>query len=153
MGHIEDRLVELSLSLPEPPSAVGNYVPVVVHGGLAYIAGHGPADGANVLMQGVIGLDLTTEQGYEAARHTALFMLASLKLELGDLDRVTRWIRAVGYIHCTPGFNRNAEVLDGFSDLLVELWGSAGRHARSAPGQGPAPFNVPVIIDAIAAVD
>ena len=80
-------------------------------------------------------------------------ILASLKQELGDLDRVTQRIRAVGYIYSEPGFSHNAAVLNGFSDLIVELWGDAGRHARSAPGQGPSPFNVPVIVDAIAAVE
>lgn len=152
MGHIEEKLDTLSLSLPEPPVAVGNYDFVVVHNGLAYVAGHGPADGRNILMQGVIGADLTLEQGYEAARLTGLAMLASLKKEIGDLDSIARWIRAVGYIHCVPGFNRNADVLNGFSDLITEVWGDAGRHARSAPGQGPAPLNVPVIIDAIVAL-
>lgn len=80
-------------------------------------------------------------------------MLASLKRELGDRDRVTRWLRAVGYVHSAPGFHGNAKVVDGFSDLVVELWGEAGRRARSAPGQGPSRLNVPVIVDAIVAVD
>jgi len=88
----------------------------------------------------------------EAARLTALAILASLKRELGDLDRVTQWLRAVGYVHCTPGFGENAGVVDGFSDLIVELWGDAGRHARSAPGQGPSRANVPIIVDAIVAI-
>ena len=100
-----------------------------------------------------IGDDLTLEQGYDAARLTALSILASLKRELGDLDRVTRWLRAVGYVHCAPGFGQNAAVTNGFSDLVVELWGDAGRHARSSPGQGPSPLNVPIIVDAIVAVD
>jgi hypothetical protein len=109
-------------------------------------------DGSNVLMEGVIGAELTLEEGYEAARLTALSIFASLNAELKTLDRVTRWIRAVGYIQCVPGFRQNADVLNGFSDLVVELWGDVGRHARSAPGQGPAPLNVPVIIDAVVAV-
>ena len=100
----------------------------------------------------MIGRDLTVEQGYDAARLTALSILASLKRELGDLDRITQWIRAVGYVHCAPGFGQNAAVVNGFSDLIVELWGDAGRHARSAPGQGPSPLNVPIIIDAIVAI-
>jgi hypothetical protein len=87
-------------------------------------------------VQGLVGRDLTLEEAYNAARLTALSMLASLKRELGNLDRVTRWIRAVGYVHCEPGFGQNAAVVNGFSDLIVELWGDAGRHARSAPGQG-----------------
>ncbi len=103
-------------------------------------------------MQGLVGRDLTVDEGYQAARITALSMLASLKAELGDLDRVTEWIRVVGYVHCEPGFAENATVVNGFSDLIVELWGDAGRHARSAPGQGPSPLNVPIIVDAIVAV-
>lgn len=90
---------------------------------------------------------------YRAAKVTALAILASLQAALGDLDRVQSWLRVVGYIHCAPGFNRNAEVLDGFSDVIVDLWGEAGRHARSAPGQGPSPFGVPLIIDAMVAVN
>ena len=150
---IEDRLTALGLALPAPLEPPGNFQLVKLHGGLAYIAGHGPFDGATPLVSGLIGRDLTLEQGYEAARLTALSILASLKQELGDLDRVTQWIRAVGYVHCAPGFGHNAGVVNGFSDLVVELWGDAGRHARSAPGQGPSPLNVPIIVDAIVAVD
>jgi enamine deaminase RidA (YjgF/YER057c/UK114 family) len=153
VGRIDDRLEALGLTLPTPLAPPGNFQLVKMHGGLAYIAGHGPFDGSTVLMEGVVGRDLTLEQGYEAARLTGLSILASLKLELGDLDRVTGWVRAVGYVHCAPGFNENAKVVNGFSDLIVELWGEPGRHARSAPGQGPSPLNVPVIVDAIAAVD
>ena len=152
MGRIESRLHELGLVLPAPLVPPGTFELVKVYGGLAYVAGHGPFDGANHLVQGLVGRDLTLEQGYEAARLTGLSMLASLNRELGDLDRVTQWIRAVGYVHCEPGFGQNASVLNGFSDLIVELWGEAGRHARSAPGQGPSPFNVPIIVDAIVAV-
>jgi hypothetical protein len=156
MGRIDNRLDELGLTLPAPltppAGAAFNFQLVKVYEGLAYIAGHGPFDGATPLMQGLVGRDLTVEQGYEAARMAGLSMLASLKRELGDLDRVTEWIRAVGYVHCAPDFGQNAAVVNGFSDLIVELWGDAGRHARSAPGQGPSPFNVPIIVDAIAAV-
>jgi enamine deaminase RidA (YjgF/YER057c/UK114 family) len=153
VGRIDDRLSELGLTLPEPLRPPGTFEPVKVHGGLAYIAGHGPFDGGTPLVQGLIGRDLTLEQAYEAARLTGLAILASLKAELGDLDRVTQWVRAVGYVHCEPGFGQNAAVVNGFSDLIVELWGDAGRHARSAPGQGPSPLNVPIIVDAIAAVE
>jgi enamine deaminase RidA (YjgF/YER057c/UK114 family) len=149
---IEQRLQEMGLDLPAPLSPPGNFELVTIHGGLAYIAGHGPFDGSTLLMAGRIGDDLTLEQGHQAARLTALSILASLKRELGDLDRVTRWIRAVGYVQCAPGFGQNAAVTNGFSDLIVDIWGDAGRHARSSPGQGPSPLNVPVIIDAIAAV-
>ncbi len=152
MARIETRLSELGLTLPAPLEPPGNFELVKIHGGLAYIAGHGPFDGATPLVQGLVGRDLTLEEAYEAARLTGLSILASLKAELGDLDRVAQWIRAVGYVHCEPGFGQNAAVVNGFSDLIVKLWGDAGRHARSAPGQGPSPLNVPIIVDAIVAV-
>lgn len=156
VGRIESRLSELGLTLPAPltppPGVRLPFQLVKIHNDLAYIAGHGPFDGPTPLMQGLVGRDLTVEQGYEAARVTGLSMLASLKQELGDLDRVTEWIRAVGYVHCEPGFSQNATVVNGFSDLILELWGEAGRHARSAPGQGPSPLNVPIIVDAIVAI-
>ena len=156
MGRVEDRLAELGLTLPEPltapPGTIFNFRLVKLYGGLAYAAGHGPFDGATPLVQGRLGDDLTVEDGYRAARLTGLSMLSSLERELGDLDRISEWIRVVGYVHAAPGFGQNAAVVNGFSDLIVELWGDAGRHARSAPGQGPSPYNVPVIVDAIAAV-
>lgn len=138
--------------LPAPMEPPGNFELVTVHHGIAYVAGHAPIDGSEVLVRGAVGLDVTLEGGYGAARLTALSILASLKRVLGDLDRVTRWLRAVGYVQTAPGFHDNARVLNGFSDLIVELWGDAGRHARSAPGQGPSPLNVPIIIDAFVAV-
>lgn len=130
----------------------GNFKLVNVHAGVAYIAGHPAISGTNILTQGVVGGDLSLDEGYDAARLTALSILASLKQELGDLDRVTRWLRAVGYVQTAPDFHENAKVLNGFSDLIVELWGENGRHARSAPGQGPSPLNVPIIVDAVVAV-
>jgi enamine deaminase RidA (YjgF/YER057c/UK114 family) len=130
----------------------GNFELVKLHGGIAYIAGHPPIDGSAVLVEGVVGRDLSLEEAYDAARLTGLAILASLKQVLGDLDRVTEWLRAVGYVQTAPDFNENAKVVNGFSDLIVELWGEAGRHARSAPGQGPSPLNVPIIVDAIVAV-
>lgn len=150
---IEAKLERLGLTLPAPLVPPGTFELVKLHGGLAYVAGHGPFDGATPLVQGLIGRDLTLEEGYDAARLTALTMLASLKRTLGDLGRVREWLRVVGYVHCEPGFAQNAKVVNGFSDLIVELWGDAGRHVRSAPGQGPSPLNVPIIVDAIVAVD
>jgi enamine deaminase RidA (YjgF/YER057c/UK114 family) len=140
------------VTLPEPMTPPGNFKLINVHAGLAYVAGHPAISGTRILVQGVVGRDLRLDEGYEAARLTALSILASLKQELGDLDRVTRWLRAVGYVQTASDFHDNAKVLNGFSDLIVELWGEAGRHARSAPGQGPSPLNVPVIVDAIVAV-
>jgi enamine deaminase RidA (YjgF/YER057c/UK114 family) len=153
VGRIEERLAELEITLPTPMPRFGSFEPVKLHGGLAYIAGHGPFDGATPRVQGVVGRDLTLEEAQEAARLTGLAILASLKDALGELDRVSEWLRVVGYVQTAPGFEQNAQVVNGFSDLVVELWGDAGRHARSAPGQGPSPFNIPVIVDAIVAVD
>lgn len=152
MGRIDERLEELGLVLPAPMEPPGNFELVTVDAGVAYVAGHAPIDGAEVLVRGVVGADLTLEDGYRAARLTGLSILASLKRALGDLDRVTRWLRAVGYVHAAPGFHENAKVVNGFSDLIVEIWADAGRHARSAPGQGPSPLNVPIIVDAFVAV-
>lgn len=152
MGQIEARLQQLGLTLPAPMDPPGNFRLVKIHAGIGYIAGHPPIDGSNILVRGMVGQDLSVEEGYEAARLTALSILASLKVELGDLDRVTEWMRAVGYVQTAPGFSDNAKVVNGFSDLIGELWGDAGRHARSAPGQGPSPLNVPIIVDAIVAV-
>src|SRR5439155_19069350 len=109
VGRIDDRLWELGLVLPEPMEPPGNFELVTMHGGVAYIAGHAPIDGSKVLIQGAIGGDVTLEDGYRAARLTGLSILASLKRVLGDLDRVTRWLRAVGYVHAAPGFHENAE--------------------------------------------
>ena len=152
MSVIDGRLAELGLSLPEPMKPPGNFTLAALHGGVCYVAGHPPIDGSTVLMEGVVGRELSREEGYEAARLTALSILATLKQELGDLDRVTQWLRVVGYVQTAADFHDNAAVVNGFSDLIVELWGERGRHARSAPGQGPSPLNVPIIVDAIVAV-
>jgi hypothetical protein len=152
MSRVEARLEELGLVLPAPMNPPGSFRLVNVHGGLAYIAGHPAIDGSTILVEGVVGDDLTLEEGYLAARLTGLAIIASLREELDDLDRVTKWLRAVGYVQTAPGFHDNAKVVNGFSDLIIEIWGDAGRHARSAPGQGPSPLNVPVIVDAIVAV-
>jgi hypothetical protein len=138
--------------LPAPMDPPGNFKLVNVHRGIAYVAGHSAIDGSTILVEGVVGQDLTVEQGYRAARLTGLAIIASLKQELGDLDRVTKWLRVVGYVQTAPDFHDNAKIVNGFSDLIVEIWGDAGHHARSAPGQGPSPLNVPIIVDAIVAV-
>lgn len=156
LGAIERRLRELGLELPEPlvapEGARFNFLLVNVWGNIAFVAGHGATDGSRILAEGRVGEDVTPEQAYEAARLTGLSILASLKRELGELDRVTRWLRATGYVNAVPGFKGNAGVVNGFSDLIVELWGDAGRHARSAPGAGSLPYNIPVVIEAMVEV-
>jgi enamine deaminase RidA (YjgF/YER057c/UK114 family) len=153
MSQIEERLAALGLALPEPFSAPpGLELPfefVRVAGDVAYVSGHGPMDGSRVLVQGKVGAEVDLDQASAAARATALSMLASLKAELGDLDRVRGWLKALGLVNCAPGFNQTPAVINGFSDLILELWGEAGRHARSAIGVAELPFDMPVEIEAV----
>jgi enamine deaminase RidA (YjgF/YER057c/UK114 family) len=153
MSQIEEQLTALGLALPEPFSAPpGLELPfefVRVAGDVAYVSGHGPMDGSRVLVQGKAGAEVDLEQAYAAARATALSMLASLKAELGDLDRVRGWLKALGLVNCAPGFNQTPAVINGFSDVILELWGEAGRHARSAIGVAELPFDMPVEIEAV----
>ena len=153
---IEDRLNQIGLQLPAPvvapPGARLPFAFVRVHGAVAYVSGHGPFDGDQVLMTGRVGAEVSVEQAYEAARATGLSMLASLKQELGTLDRVAGWIKALGFVNCAEGFDATPAVINGFSDLILELWGDAGRHARSAIGASELPFGMPVEVEAIVAL-
>jgi enamine deaminase RidA (YjgF/YER057c/UK114 family) len=153
VGRIADRLAELGLSLPAPfaapPGIEFRFDLVRVSGDHAYISGHGPLDGSDVLVRGKVGGDVTPEQGYEAARLTALSVFTSLERGLGDLDRVTRWVKLLGLVNCAPGFNAMPGVVNGFSDLVLELWGDAGRHARSAIGVAELPFDIPVEVEGV----
>ena len=153
VGVIDDRLTEMGFALPAPLEAPAGvrlpYEAVRVHGDLAYIAGHGPFDGDRQLFSGRVGAELSVEQGYDAARATGLSMLASLKRELGDLDRVKAWIKVLGFVKCADGFNVTPAAINGFSDLILALWGEAGRHARSAIGAGELPLGMPVEVEAI----
>lgn len=153
MAAIDDKLTELGLRLPEPfappEDMTFSFEPVCMSGGYAHVAAHGPMDGAEILVVGAVGDDLTLEQGYEAGRLTALSMLASLQAALGDLSPVVRWVRAVGYVRCVPGFEATTRVFNGFGDLVVELWGEAGRPARSVPGVTSLPFGVPIAVEAL----
>ncbi len=154
MGRIEDRLSELELELPAPfappPGVEFPFDLVKVHGGLGYVSGHLPVDGAEVLVSGRVGDGLTVEQGYEAARLVGLSIFASLAATIGELDRVTGWVKALGLVQCAPGFDKPPAVINGFTDLVLEVWGpDAGRHARSAIGADQLPFDVPVEIEAV----
>src|SRR4051794_13789382 len=147
MGRIEDRLAELGLELPRPfaapPGGEFKFDLVRVSGELAYVSGHLPTDGAEVLAQGKVGDDLTVEDGYEAARLTGLAILASLKQELDELDRVTGWVKALGLVNCAPGFSKTPAVINGFTDLILEIWGEAGQHPSPALGPSRAPVDGP----------
>ncbi len=158
--HVEQRLEQLGLVLPEPLQAQpGMQLPflwVRVRGNRAYLSGHGPQapDGSIAPPLGKVGADVTVEEGYNAARLTALAMLGTLKRELGDLDRVTTWLRVFGMVNVAPGFNRTPLVVNGFSDLIIELYGpEIGRHTRSAIGVAELPFNMPVEVEAEVEID
>ena len=153
--QIERRLEEMGLALPQPIKLPeGMRLPfqwVRVRGNRAYLSGHGPLlpDGSIAGPFGKVGGEVTIEQAYISARLTALNMLASLKRELGDLDRVTAWLRVFGMVNTVPGFTQQPAVINGFSDLILELYGpEAGQHARSAVGMADLPQGLPVEIEA-----
>jgi enamine deaminase RidA (YjgF/YER057c/UK114 family) len=157
---IENRLAELGLVLPEPmrlpPGAVLPFPWVRGRGGRAFVSGHAPLlpDGSLADPLGKVGDQVTPEQAYEASRLTALAILSSLRRELGDLDRVTAWLRVFGMINTAPGFTATPAVINGFSDLILQLWGpDAGSHARSAVGMAELPFSIPVEIEAEVEID
>jgi enamine deaminase RidA (YjgF/YER057c/UK114 family) len=156
MSSIEDRLAEEGLVLPAPlvapPGLRLPFESMRMHGDLAYVSGHGPFDGDRQLFRGHVGAELSVEQGYEAARAAGLSMLASLKRELGDLDRVQAWLKVLGFVKCADGFDATPAVINGFSDLILTLWGDAGRHARSAIGAAELPLGMPVEVEAIVAL-
>jgi enamine deaminase RidA (YjgF/YER057c/UK114 family) len=159
MSAIETKLQSLGLTLPGPiklpPNVVLKFPWVRVRGNRAFISGHGALapDGSLAQPLGKVGEHLTLEQGYQSARLTALAILASLKTELGDLDRVTAWLRVFGMVNAGQGFNRFPAVINGFSDLITELYGpDRGSHARSAVGMAGLPFDLPVEIEAEVAV-
>lgn len=152
--NVEQRLSALGLVLPEsvkpPPGTVLPFAFVRVLGDRAIISGHGPLnpDGTLARPLGKVGREVTPEQGYFAARLTGLAMLGSLKRALGDLDRVVAWSRVFGMVNAAPGFNHLPAVINGFSDLILELYGpEAGAHARSAVGLAELPFDIPVEIE------
>lgn len=149
----EAKLAELGITLPKAPSPVANYVNGVQTGNLIFLAGKGPkrADGSEV--SGKLGKDLTIEQGYEAARLTAINQLAVLKVMLGDLDRVSRVVKVLGMVNSDPDFIEQPAVINGFSDLIVEVFGERGRHARAAVGMASLPRGQAVEIEMIVEVD
>jgi len=158
--QIENKLAEMGLALPPPvkapPGVVLPFSFVRLHDGIAYISGHGPqnADGTLAGPFGKVGAEVTVEQGYEAAKAVALSMLGSLKRELGELDRVSAWLRLHGMVNCTADFAQQPSVINGCSDLILALFGpERGAHARSAVGMASLPFNMAVEIEAIAAFD
>ena len=145
----DKKLKELGIELFTPSKPIGNYVKAVRTGNLLYLAGHGPtkADGTNIT--GKVGKDLTTEQGYEAAKQVGVAMLSTLKAELGDLNKVKRIVKVLGMVNCTENFVDQPKVMNGFSDLMVAVFGDKGKHARSAVGMYALPSNIAVEVEII----
>lgn len=149
----ETKLKEKGIVLTPPSSPVANYVNAVRVGNLLFLAGKGPLKSDNNYITGKVGRDLTIEQGYEAARLTAFGHLAVLKNELGSLNKVKRIVKVLGMVNCTEDFKDQPNVINGYSDLMVEIFGEKGKHARSAVGMYALPFNIAVEIEVIVEVE
>jgi enamine deaminase RidA (YjgF/YER057c/UK114 family) len=145
----EARLTELGITLPQAPKPVATYIPAVRAGELLFLSGTGPFKDGKIVYAGKLGKDLTVEQGYEAARLTLLNALAMVRQELGTLDRLTRVVRLTGHVASAEGFTQQPAVLNGASDLLVQIFGEAGRHARLALGAAELPLNMAIELELI----
>lgn len=145
----EQKLQELGVTLYEPIKPIANYVTAVRTGNLVWLSGHGPVKPEGGLMEGKVGLDLSIEEGQQAARYTAVALLTSLKAEIGDLNKVKRIIKVTGMVNCPTDFADQPKVINGCSDLLVGIFGERGKHARAAVGMGSLPGNIPVEIDMV----
>lgn len=147
----EARLRELNLVLPVPARPAANYVTAVQAAGLVFLSGQGPISDGQVRFSGKVGLDLSEEDAYQAARLTAINLLTNLRQELGSLDRVTRVVKLMAWVNSAPGFQRQHVVVDGASDLIMAVFGERGRHARSAVSSNELPFGIAVEIEMIVA--
>jgi enamine deaminase RidA (YjgF/YER057c/UK114 family) len=148
----ETRLADLGITLPAVPAAIANYVPAVRSGQLVFLAGQIAKGDDGKFLTGKVGANLTIEQGAEAARICAIQLIAVLKAELGDLAKVKRIVRVGGFVNCTDDFTQQPKVVNGASDLLVAVFGDAGRHARAAVGVNSLPAGAPVEIELVAEV-
>ena len=149
-GNAENRLRKLEIELPPPPKPVAVYVPAVRVGNTLYASGHGPRRLDGTLVKGKLGQDLTLKQGYDAARIVGLNVLSSVRATLGSLDKVVRLVKVLGMVNCTSDFTQQPQVINGFSELMVQVFGEqGGKGARSAVGMGSLPSNIAVEIEAI----
>ena len=147
--QIERRLAELGLELPAATGPAANYVNAVQTGNLLFLSGKGPYRPDGTMHTGIVGQDVTVEEAYAHARLTGLHLIATMKAELGDLDRVRRIVKVLGMVNAAPGFTQQPEIINGCSDLFVAVLGERGRHARSAVGMGSLPNNISVEIEVI----
>lgn len=149
----DKKLKELGVELFPPTKPMGSYVKAVRTGNLLYLAGHGPTRADNSNITGKVGKDLTLDQGVAAARQTGIAILSTLKGELGDLNKVKRIVKVLGMVNCTEDFGDQPKVMNGFSDLMVAVFGEKGKHARSAVGMYALPSNIAVEIEIIVEVE
>jgi enamine deaminase RidA (YjgF/YER057c/UK114 family) len=150
----EARIKELKLTLPQPAKPVANYVGAVRVGNLLFVSGHGPIRDGRATVRGKVGKDLSVEQGYQAAREVGLNLLATVRVALGSLDNVKRVVKVLGMVNSAEGFGDQPKVINGFSDLMVEVFGEAiGKHARSAVGMAELPMGIPVEIEMVLEVE
>ena len=149
MISIEEKIKELGLELPPPPAAAGIYHPIVINGNLLYVSGQGPYLSDSTLIKGKVGKDLTLEEGQLAARQVGLTMLATIKSQIGDLTRIKRLIKTLGMVNCLPDFEQHPQTINGFSQLMVDIFGEEnGKGARSAVGM-TLPANIAVEVECI----
>lgn len=153
MGKIEARLKELGFELPVASEPRGLYAPAVVVDNLVFLSGQTARRDGKLVMQGHVGRELTVEQGYEAAQICALNALAALKQQIGDLDRVKRIVKVLGWVNSAPGFNKQPLVINGFSQLMEDVFGERGKHARSAVGANELPGGTPVEVEMIVQIE
>jgi enamine deaminase RidA (YjgF/YER057c/UK114 family) len=144
------KLAELGLELPPAPKPAGVYNPLVTTGNLVYLSGHGPLKPDGSMISGKVGADLSQEEGKAAARQVGLALLSTIKAQLGSLDKIQRIIKVLGMVNAAPDFTEHPSVINGCSELFVEVWGEDGRAARSAVGMGSLPGNIAVEIELIA---
>lgn len=150
---IEAKLEKMGITLPEASKPVANYVNAVRTGNLVFMAGKGPKMENGEYIKGKVGADLTEEEGYKAARRVGILQLAALKAEIGDLDKVKRIVKVLGMVNATSDFTNHPEVINGFSDFMVEVFGEKGKHARAAVGMGSLPRDIAVEIEMIVEVE
>ena len=151
--NAEQKLKEMGIVLPESPKPLANYVRAVRTGNLLFVSGHGPYNDGKAILVGKLGKDVTIEEGYKTARNVAVNCLSSIRASLGSLDKVKRVVKLLGMVNCTEDFKDQPKVMNGASDLLVEVFGEAGRHARSAVGMQALPNQIPVEIEMILEVE
>ncbi len=150
---IDARLKELGITLPSPPAPLGNYVPAVRTGNLLFMSGCGPRQSDGSSITGKVGSALDLEQAYDAARLVGLNMLANIKAQLGSLDKVKQVVKVLGMVNAEPDFTAHPKVINGYSDLMVEVFGDAGKGARSAVGMGSLPNQIAVEVEMILEVE